>query len=501
MIDSNTYSTATNCQKALYLSRHNPSLAKVTEPKNTTERAQLISILKTSLEAETGLVAMDIADSQESVATRPFHTMQAINSCAQLIVNATFNNDGVLSKFDALLFDADKGGYIAYSLTTATKAKKDKLSQVAYHTKTASVDVVQNVLVHVNNEFTLVDGKVTSDILAFTDVTSDISERLDVVGYVLKSIPVVLNGSEPDVEIGGQCKNAGVDCEFKAHCWKEVNDTSTANLYNTKSHLKFGMYHGGLPQLSDLNPWDDSFKEIQSIQIECAISGQDHIDTSVLKTFFSGLQFPLQFLDYETFADVIPRFDNQTPYKPMPFQYSLHTVHEDGTIEHKEFLAEASEDPRANFAERLLADLGNEGDIIVYYAPFEKRITKELANDMPLLKEELLSLLTRIVDLRVPFSKGGYYTNAFAGSFSIKAILPAMFPNDPELDYKALGMVQNGEQAMTIFADLRNQTNAKVVSITRRDLLAYCRLDTLAMVKIYFKLHSIWMDNTAAQAA
>ncbi len=43
-----------------------------------------------------------------------------------------------------------------------------------------------------------------------------------------------------------------------------------------------------------------------------------------------------------------------------------------------------------------------------------------------------------IVDLIVPFQSGWYYDKIMGSSFSIKSVLPALFPDDSELNYKSL---------------------------------------------------------------
>ena len=101
-----------------------------------------------------------------------------------------------------------------------------------------------------------------------------------------------------------------------------------------------------------------------------------------------------------------------------------------------------------------------------------------------------MSLTKRFVDLLVPFQKLGYYHPDFNGSFSIKSVLPALFPDEPELDYKKLG-IQNGGMAMDTFANLHLLKDKSQREEIRNDLLAYCHLDTLAMVRIWEKLKTI----------
>ena len=114
-------------------------------------------------------------------------------------------------------------------------------------------------------------------------------------------------------------------------------------------------------------------------------------------------------------------------------------------------------------------------------------VIKDLAETYNDLKEELLKIKENIRDLMIPFKNRNYYAKEMQGSYSIKYVLPALFPNCPELDYNKLPVVHNGGEAMTIFANLEKYPKEEQERI-RKGLLEYCKLDTLAMVKIWKKL-------------
>ena len=118
---------------------------------------------------------------------------------------------------------------------------------------------------------------------------------------------------------------------------------------------------------------------------------------------------------------------------------------------------------------------------------FECGRIKELAESFPDLADHLLNIERNIIDLLDPFRQGGYYCKAMGGSFSIKSVLPAMFPNDPELDYHNLEGVHNGGEAMSIYPKIQYMSEDKQ-KIARHNLLKYCKLDTYAMVKVWLKL-------------
>ena len=135
----------------------------------------------------------------------------------------------------------------------------------------------------------------------------------------------------------------------------------------------------------------------------------------------------------------------------------------------------------------MLADLGESGSIIAYNDSFEKSRIKELAHLVTNKKKELFALIDRFVDLADVFQKGYCYNKQMGGSFSIKSVLPALFPNDPELNYKNLDGVHKGDEASAAYLALSTM-NEEEYHNTRKNLLAYCKLDTYAMVKIYQKL-------------
>jgi hypothetical protein len=127
---------------------------------------------------------------------------------------------------------------------------------------------------------------------------------------------------------------------------------------------------------------------------------------------------------------------------------------------------------------------------MAYYMSFEKGRIKELAEQYPDLSAHLMSLHDNMIDLALPLQSGAYYCRAMKGSYSIKSVLPALCPGDPELDYHALNLIHNGSEAMEAFASLPDKQPEEIAEI-RAALLAYCRLDTLAMVKVLEKLYEI----------
>ena len=124
---------------------------------------------------------------------------------------------------------------------------------------------------------------------------------------------------------------------------------------------------------------------------------------------------------------------------------------------------------------------------LAYYKAFECTRVKELAETFPDLAEHLYNIRDHIVDLLVPFQSGFYYNRAMGGSFSIKSVLPAIFPDDPALNYHNLEGIHNGSEASAAFAAMQKMNPDELISY-RENLLKYCGLDTFAMVRVLEKL-------------
>lgn len=221
------------------------------------------------------------------------------------------------------------------------------------------------------------------------------------------------------------------------------------------------------------------------LQVQSEVNGTTHIDIEEIRNFTNGLIYPLSFLDFETIGPAVPKYNGSRPYQQLVFQYSLH-IQETLTsvIEHREYLADPTKDPRIGFIEQLIQDCGSSGDILVYNIGFERGKLNDLIDVFPEYSNELLGIVNRLKDLMIPFQQKWYYTPVMKGSYSIKYILPALVP---ELSYNDLDIKEGGKASNT-FLSMVNETFEGDVQKTRRQLLEYCELDTYAMVKILEKL-------------
>jgi len=218
-------------------------------------------------------------------------------------------------------------------------------------------------------------------------------------------------------------------------------------------------------------------------------SGVTHIDKEAIDGFLSTLSYPIYHLDFETFQQAIPEWKGISPFMQIPFQYSLHIEHEDGRLEHREFLAVDGVDPRALLAQKLCEDIPSDVTVLAYNMGFEKGVIRKLASEYEELSSHLLDIQDNIKDLMTPFQQKHYVTPSMNGSYSIKYVLPALVP-EMKNTYQELDGVQNGGEAMNAFANMSKLEDDEKERM-RNSLLEYCKLDTLAMVRVLERLREV----------
>ena len=192
------------------------------------------------------------------------------------------------------------------------------------------------------------------------------------------------------------------------------------------------------------------------------------------------LEYPLYFLDFETVNRAIPRFPGMRPYDQLPFQWSVHVMRKPGAeLEHYEFLAADRADPRREFITSLCSALGKSGSIVVYSA-FESQRLSELAAWLPEFAGRIKQIQRRLWDL-LPVVRNHVYHPKFAGSFSIKNVLPALVPG---MTYEGMEVADGTDAGLAWESLVRGGLDQSERDRIKRALLDYCGQDTLALVRL-----------------
>lgn len=410
-------------------------------------------------------------------------TARWIEEGVSTIYEATFIHDGVAVMVD-ILHRGDEGWEI-YEVKSATHMKEIYIDDVAiqyYVLKGAGLSPSKASLVHLNNQYVRSGELNLSELFVLQDLTEAVLSRQASIPDEIRRMKDTLERGEPGIDIGPHCDHYEY-CGFEGRCWAHVPAYSIFNVSRI-GRKKWDLYEKGILEIIDI-PDDYYLTENQKLQVETEQRSREIIDRAEIEVFLNTLSYPLYFLDFETVQFAIPPFDGMRPYQKIPFQFSLHSVdHEGAETKHAEFLGTAGIDPRRQMVERLADLIPGDACVLTYNMGFEKGVIRELAEQFPTLQEKLMAIHDNIRDLMIPFQKKYYYTKEMQGSYSIKYVLPALVP---ELSYEGMA-VSNGDVASSIYKSLQCVTDADEIEKVRQDLLAYCRLDTLGMVKLLEKL-------------
>jgi len=487
-LSKSTFIRGLQCEKSLYLYKHNYRLKDPTPPSLQTVFDQGTNI---------GLLAQDLfpngADASpenhfkmvESVGK----TLKFITQGESIIYEATFLYNDVLAALDILV--KDEQGWKAYEVKSSTKVSETYIKDAAiqYYTITNSgIDLKDISIVHINNQYTK-DGELDiHQLFTIESVYDQVLEFLPRIPNEIRRLKNVIESPEiPNVDIGNHCSDP-YDCDFKGTCWKHIPDYSVFNISRLNKDKKFDLYNQGVITLDQIDLGQTDLNPNQVLQVHSEVEGTTYIDKEEIRNFTNGLSYPLYFLDFETIGPAVPKYNGSRPYQQLVFQYSLHIKNSPNSeVIHREYLADPTKDPRPNFIEQLVQDCGTSGDIIVYNIGFERGKINDLIEVFPQYSTELRGIVNRLKDLMIPFQQKWYYTPEMRGSYSIKLVLPALVP---ELSYNDLDIKEGGTASNT-FLSMVNGTFDGDDKETRRQLLEYCELDTYAMVKILEKLREV----------
>jgi len=482
-LSKSLYTKGIQCPKALWLKKYNTEA--LTTPDET-------AIDRFETGNEIGELACELFPNGVEVPyTKNFdemieYTSKYIEDGIKYIYEATFRFNGIIVMVDILAVSKD--GISLYEVKSSTSVK-----DIYLHDAAIQYYVLQNLgytiktanIVHVNSSYV---RNYTLDLDKFftvANVTPDVIKMQVSIPSVLTEFTSVLSDkiNEPNIDIGKHC-HFPYECDAKEHCWhtqRQIPKYSIFNIFNLGSKKQCELYKKGITNIEDI-PETFSMTHSQKMVVDNFKTQKTFIDNEKIKEFVDTLTYPIYHLDFETFQQSVPEFEGISPYQQIPFQYSLHIEHEDGTIEHREYLSQEGIDPRYELAKRLCEDIPTDVTVLVYNKSFEQSVIKKLASPYNARSLHLLSINENIKDLMVPFQQKHYLSPAMNGSYSIKYVLPALVPELAQA-YKKLEKIQNGSQAMNAFAKMDEMEDEEKEKL-RTSLLEYCKLDTLAMVKI-----------------
>ncbi len=488
-LSKSRYCKGIQCSKILWMDMNMPVMAAPMD-ESILETGQKVGDLARSYFGDYELVGYNLDKTSMIEETRKLLENRDGHVCN--IAEASFCYDGLFCSVDILRVKDDAVSIVEVKSSTEVKdVYIDDIAFQYYVLTKCGLKVSDASVMHIDSSYIREGELDIHRLFHIVDLSEEVKKKYTEVERNIDFIRTSLDiTGEPEKDIGIWCESP-YKCQYFEYCSRHLPKPSVLDIRRLKGETKYDYYHNGIVSFEDVINKKPKLSQNQLRQVETAYYDKaDDIDVVQIKDFLDTLRYPIYHLDFETFQQAIPEYDGLSPYQQIPFQYSLHIEYEDGGLEHREFLAKEGTDPRRALAESLCSDIPANVCVLAYNMSFERTVIKNLAAIFPDLSAHLLAIRDNICDLMVPFQKQYYYTKAMQGSYSIKYVLPALYPDDPELDYHSLDGVHNGSEASAAFANLANQSPDEIKRI-RNNLLKYCGLDTYAMVKVFAKLREV----------
>ena len=489
-LSKSSYCSCMQCEKILWLNKYKKESSTAEMNESVFETGRKVGELAKSLFGDYENIPFD-----SKLNVRIEKTEEFLKDNPNVITEASFIYDNNFCSVDILKNDSD--GVEIYEVKSSTKIKDIYLDDAAYQCFVLSnlgFNVKKVAIVYINNEYVRGSELNLNELFNIEDITDIAMQKHDEIKSNIDMINDYMERhgaeNEPVKEIGTYCFDP-YSCDYWQYCTKNLPTPNVFDIGGMFKSKKFEKYYEGKVSFEDLKDEKLNEKYLQQIDFELN-DRKPEINKNAINELLDSLRYPLYFIDYESCQYAIPEIEGTKPYQQIPFQYSLHIIEDEGSpVKHKEFLAEAEDnDIIRKFGESMIRDMPEDGSVIVYNKTFESTRNKEIGEMYPDLKNEMDRFNNNMVDLMIPFRNRDYYTKEMRGSYSIKYVLPALYPDDPELDYKELSLIHKGDEASKAFLSLNEKSPEEQKEI-REALLEYCKLDTWAMVKIWEKFRQV----------
>ena len=404
-------------------------------------------------------------------------TRQAIDAGAPVILEASFFEDDIFVAVDALSKEGD--GWVVTEVKATTRVKPQHIPDAAVQAhvvEKAGLPVVRVELMHLNREHRHPNH---GPLFVRADISAEVAAlRSDIAGEASAQMQM-LAGELPYVEPGAHCTSP-YECPFRDRCVAPAPDHHIDELNGIRANKLDELREAGIETVDQI-PSDFPLEPLWA-RHRAAVLRKQLIVEPGLRDALAAYRYPIAMLDFETVGPALPVWNGCSPFGAVPVQFSVHTIHEDGEVSHRAYLADGPGDPRPGVAEALVEALDGAETVLAWHASVEKRCLSQLATACPEHAPALLEARDKTDDLRVVFKNNLYHPD-FRGSFSIKNVVPALLP---EMAYDDLD-VSDGQLASSLLEGLLcrpEDLSEGQGEALRTQLAAYCEHDTAVMVEL-----------------
>ena len=408
------------------------------------------------------------------------------------IFEAGFIGSNVLAFADVMLPSQTKNAWQMIEVKSSTSVKnyhKDDVAIQTFAARSSGIEIEKVFIAHIDSSWTYSGDKNYLGLLKVHDLSDEAFSRdEEVKEWVKQATALAQSKFEPNDSTGKHC-HTPFECGFFSHCSKGQSKAEYPLnwLPRITSKKILEIQKEGIHDLRMVP--DEQLNKVQLRVKNASITGQPYFDQQGAEKELQKYPPPCHFLDFESIQFGVPIWKDTKPYQQICFQFSLHTLKENGQLTHADFIDLTGEDPSRRFAEALASKCGqDQNTIFVYNSSFEKTRISELSEKFSDLAKTLNEINNRIVDL-LPIAKNYFYDPSQEGSWSIKKVLRAI---DTKTNYDSLDGVKDGSMASAAYQEvLSKKASMQRGEDIRQQLLAYCHLDTLALVKLWEKLKQV----------
>lgn len=423
----------------------------------------------------------------------PEYTNKQLNTDKTVFFQPSFvTQKGVFARID-ILEKLNDGSFHIYEIKSSTSIKMDKKHNhlkdacfQKYVLQECGYSVNKVSIINLNKEYIRQGNIIPNELLNITDVTKELD---GLYSTVVNEINAGVNFINKEIINQEECscryKTRSNHCDSFKYFNKDIPEYAIYEIGRISAKKVIELVEHNHTAIIDI-PLDFDLNTKQQIQVKSVKEEAPIINKPVIENTLSKLTYPLHFIDYETYASAVPKVDGMSPHKHLVFQVSIHTLHQDGDLKHFEWLGKKMELP-IDMLNQMQEFTGVTGTFISWNAPFEISRNKDMINWLPQFTSYLTYMNSNMFDLMNIF-KEDYVDYRFHGSTSIKKVLPVLCP---QFSYQDLE-VQDGTMALDTWGRMVTDPNFNQdIEQTRENLLAYCELDTLAMVEIYKFLKTV----------
>jgi hypothetical protein len=319
LLSKSRFMAGLQCHKRLYLGCFHFDLA---DPLDEGRQAILDS------GTQIGELARDLYPDGVLIEEDHLHHGKAVSSTEKALADpsvpaiyeAAFVYDGVRIRADIL----KRSGIDTFDLIevkSGTGVKKEHIPDVAiqlYVLLGCGISIERVCLCHLNKEYIYQGGDYDlSQLFLIEDVTEKAQELQPDIPLLLEAMRLPLWGLEaPDIKPMRQCSKP-YQCEFYGHCHTGETEHPVIQLPNASAKLLLELETAGIEDIRDIPADFPGLNPTQQLVRDCVVGNHVHIAPDLPETL-ARLEYPIHFLDFETFGSALPLYIGTRPTRHSP---------------------------------------------------------------------------------------------------------------------------------------------------------------------------------------